>query len=504
MSDEDEPTYVKKQKVVHYGSLEEKEREKLSKGASTSSATLKGGNINVSNEYLELEDDFISRDKQLVLEEFERRKKARQIAVSTDDVEVRAHLRQLNEPICLFGEGPADRRERLRQLLARLGQDAIKKKRDDDRGVDEKERETTQTWYHEAPESLRIARYWIADYSIPRAKQRLEQARVERQIPEATRTAKSQELYKKLGAFEITCSQIGDTRPISCCQFSPDCSMIATSSWSGLCRLWLKKDLSLIRTLRGHDCTACAIEFHPLSTVSQSTSSLNLASCSTDGAVNLWNLESEEPIGNLEGHEPYRVAHVVFHPSGRFLATCCFDKSWRLWDLEANEEVLHQEGHSKAVYDISFQSDGSLAATAGWDSFGRVWDLRTGRCIMFMDGHLKEVNSVDFSPNGYQIITGSQDNTIKIWNLRQRKLEYTIAAHTNVVSKVLFEKNKGNYIMSASFDNSVKLWAHPGWTPIKTLNEPNGKVMCCDVSQDNKYIITSSFDRTFKLWEPEL
>ena len=36
--------------------------------------------------------------------------------------------------IGLFGEGPADRRERLRQLLARLGEDAIRKKKDDERG----------------------------------------------------------------------------------------------------------------------------------------------------------------------------------------------------------------------------------------------------------------------------------------------------------------------------------------------------------------------------------
>jgi len=31
----------------------------------------------------------------------------------------------------LFGEGPADRRERLRQILSVIGQDAIKKKKED-------------------------------------------------------------------------------------------------------------------------------------------------------------------------------------------------------------------------------------------------------------------------------------------------------------------------------------------------------------------------------------
>lgn len=62
---------------------------------------------------------FRARDKTALLEEFERRRKARLINVSTDDVEVKKNLRQLNEPICLFGEGPAERRKRLKEMLAR-------------------------------------------------------------------------------------------------------------------------------------------------------------------------------------------------------------------------------------------------------------------------------------------------------------------------------------------------------------------------------------------------
>lgn len=67
---------------------------------------------------MDLEEE-MSKDKQALLEEFERRKKARQVNVSTDDSEVKTNLRQLGEPICLFGEGPAERRSRLRDLLSR-------------------------------------------------------------------------------------------------------------------------------------------------------------------------------------------------------------------------------------------------------------------------------------------------------------------------------------------------------------------------------------------------
>lgn len=66
---------------------------------------------------MELEDN-MSKDKAALLEEFERRRKARSINVSTDDLEVKKNLRQLGEPICLFGEGPAERRSRLKDLLS--------------------------------------------------------------------------------------------------------------------------------------------------------------------------------------------------------------------------------------------------------------------------------------------------------------------------------------------------------------------------------------------------
>ena len=40
----------------------------------------------------------------------------------------------------------------------------------------------------------------------------------------------------------------------------------------------------------------------------------------------------------------------------------------------------------------------------------------------------------------------------------------------------------GEFLISSSYDNSAKVWAHPGWTPLRTLAGHEGKVMCVDVS----------------------
>ncbi|XP_050676491.1 U4/U6 small nuclear ribonucleoprotein Prp4 [Leptidea sinapis] len=533
MSD-DEGVVVKKPKTIHYGSLEEQEKARL---AALAAAAKEGaedsefkelGDIQISNEYMELEEE-MSRDKKALLEEFERRRKARQLNVSTDDDEVRRSLRQLAEPVCLFGEGPAERRVRLRDLLSYLGEDAINKKLEEEEARIERDRGREGTWYHEGPPSLRDARLWLAKYSLPRAKKRLIEAREDLKQPGSIRAAAKQEAQRKASAMSIYCSQIGDTRPISYCRFSSDSQMLITSSWSGLIKVWSVPDCVLLQTLKGHTCNVSAAVFHPraalpghfsdrmekmkskeadeiekMDCIEDGDKSCAMASCSYDGTVYLWNFVSEEPLATLEGHSPSRVARVAFHPSGRFLGATVYDNSWRLWDLETGTEVLHQEGHAKPVYSIAFQGDGSLAATGGMDAFGRVWDLRTGRCVMIMSGHSAEILALDWDPSGHRVASASADHQVKIWDLRRRTSLYTIPSHTHLVSDVRYQQSRGNFLLTASYDKSAKLWSNPAWHPLRTLSGHDNKVMSADISMDNKYIATCSYDRTFKLWAPDL
>ena len=64
-----------------------------------------------------------------ILSELDRKVSARRIAVPTNDLDVRIRLREIGEPITLFGERPEDRRDRLRE--------AISVKRDRDVRMDE-------------------------------------------------------------------------------------------------------------------------------------------------------------------------------------------------------------------------------------------------------------------------------------------------------------------------------------------------------------------------------
>ncbi|XP_016923363.4 U4/U6 small nuclear ribonucleoprotein Prp4 [Drosophila suzukii] len=555
MSDDDDIQYIKRQRTLHYGSLEESERKRqnaaasgataaatttagtpASSGAETRTTTGTGGQLEdidsdedyeestkktgnskqagappptaatlankIDDDYFDLETE-MERDKVALLEEFERKKRARQINVSTDDTEIKSNLRQLNEPICYFGEGPAERRRRLKELLAGLGEHAINKKQYEEEERKQQQREQDQaTWYHEGPDTLRISRLWLADYSLPRAKDRLVRAREALEVPSATRAGRMVEMQKKLQSLAPLCSQVGDTRPVSSAAFSADSTLLLTASWSGLCKLWSVPDCELKQTLRGHASYVGGVALRP-GVKADEENVVAMASGGHDGAVKLWGFNNEESIADITGHMPHRVSKVAFHPSGRFLATACYDSSWRLWDLEQKTEVLHQEGHAKPVHCLSYHSDGSVVVTGGLDAFGRVWDLRTGRCIMFLEGHLGAVFGVDFSPNGFHIATGSQDNTCKIWDLRRRQPVYTIPAHTNLISDVKYQQECGSFLVTCSYDSTTKIWSNKTWQPLKTLQGHDNKVISVDIASNSQYIATTSFDRTFKLWSPD-
>jgi U4/U6 small nuclear ribonucleoprotein PRP4 len=139
---------------------------------------------------------------------------------------------------------------------------------------------------------------------------------------------------------------------------------------------------------------------------------------------------------------------------------------------------------------------------------------------MFLEGHLKPIISIDFSPNGfvefkknnsfsfillfrYHIATGSEDNLCKVWDLRQIKNAYSIAAHQNLVSTVKFQRSDGHYLVTVSYDNTIKLWMHPVWSALFSSTGHEQKIMSADLSLDGRWIATVSYDRTLKIWSPE-
>ncbi|GAW00428.1 U4 U6 snRNP-specific spliceosomal protein [Lentinula edodes] len=446
-------------------------------------------------------------ENQVILNELERKKKARNIAVPTDDNRVRARLREIGEPITLFGERPADRRDRLIYVLSQIkharGDDGMQVDESSDESEDEEEESEFYT-----PGSLELleARRKIAEYSLPRAQKRVAQQLIDSKMELGRIVDIRKKVFGEVKKFAILGSQIGDERPISQVRFSPNNEILVTGSC----------------TLTSSDRVG-GVAWHPQATLNQSPDSVNL-----------------------------RITSVR-----DYVASASYDTSWRLWDVATSQELLLQEGHSREVYSIEFQNDGALVASGGLDAIGRVWDLRTGRTAMVLDGHVQGIYSVAFSPNGYQIATGAGDDTIRIWDMRSLKSLYTIPGHTSNISDVrFFQANdlffkkpqtpeptspdvngdtganesavssrsdtpkldkpeagsptftpeeewsyrSGLFFASGGYDGYVKLWSADDWQLLRTLTTDSGKVMSVDISSNGHMIAAGTYNRNYQLY----
>lgn len=514
---------------------------------------IRAGNVNVSDlvekEVLQLsESSKAAQEKHAqLLRRIEAEKRARNISVPTSVDEVILRLRQLNEPITLFGERLADRRERLREILSRLELEAeetgfvhqvlqdiqqqggrpleahftsaaaTSATSADAQSVtnDPNVKQEDQLFYIPIKnEELKQARTAMFAMSATRTAERLRQQRLERNAvrPEEDTTDSADaadrhaaELYVTAQKMINVSSQNGDVRPISSVQFASDGAHVATGSWSGLVKVWDATNASEIKVFRGHEDRVTGVAWHPFnafSDMSDGSDAVCLCSGSADSTVRLWSASRAEPIAVLKGHRA-RLGKVAFHPSGDYVGTTSFDHTWRLWDVATAQELLLQEGHYKEVYAIAFQNDGALAATGDLNGIGRVWDLRSGKAIMPLQGHSKQILSMSFSSNGYMLASGSDDRSVRIWDLRQRKCSYMIPAHSNLVSEVKFSPASSELLLSASYDASIKLWRTRDWKLMATLKGHDGKVMSADFAPDEKHVVSCGFDRTFKFWAHE-
>ena len=478
------------------------------------------------------------------------------MAVPTDDTRVRLRLRGLGEPITLFGEGPADRRDRLRELMTDLAERrdaaaaALGQAVDVDMGEaaspsseksaaaatgDESEAEQQEEFYTEGSPELLEARREIARYSLPRAKARVDRLREESTIPLPTHIKFRKAVKEQLHRFDLYGSQIAADRPVSICRFSPDGRTIATGNWGGGIRMLDLPSLEIQKgNWKAHTDRVGGLSWFPGATLPSSNvspSTLNLASGGGEGNVVLWPLEQDQPLATLSGHTS-RVCRVEFHPSGRYLASASFDTTWRLWDVEKTTELLLQEGHSRELFTVAFNTDGSLLASGGLDSIGRIWDLRTGRTVMILEGHIREIYGLDWGADGYRVLSSSGDGWVKCWDLRQVRCTGGIGAHKSVVSdlrwykggnnpptaaengttamdidepihKPIQPRKAGTFLATSGFDRNVNIFSADDWSLVKTLSGHSGNVLSVDVSDDARWIASCGHDRTVKLWGVE-
>ncbi len=124
-------------------------------------------------------------------------------------------------------------------------------------------------------------------------------------------------------------------------------------------------------------------------------------------------------------------------------------------------------------------------------------------------GHTGRVNCIIawFTVDGkIHILSASADNTIKLWDLENGSLIRTISGHTGSVNALRVATLWCmKCLVSASADMSIKIWDRDG-KPLKTISGHEGSVTCLnsiDAGFSRTIIVSGSADGTVRLWDQE-
>ena len=162
-----------------------------------------------------------------------------------------------------------------------------------------------------------------------------------------------------------------------------------------------------------------------------------LVSASSDITVKVWRPHSEERPATIGLHSDYVKCLASPGQHSSWVASGGLDHKIKIWDLNGGGEKLHidigeHEASAKgSVYALSVC--GSIMASGGPESIVRLWDPKSGKRITNFVGHTDNVRDILINEDGDIVMTASSDQTVKVWSITAGRCIHTLTMHNNSV-----------------------------------------------------------------------
>ncbi|KAF2089519.1 platelet-activating factor acetylhydrolase IB alpha subunit [Saccharata proteae CBS 121410] len=233
----------------------------------------------------------------------------------------------------------------------------------------------------------------------------------------------------------------------------------------------------------------------------------------------------------LQSHR-MAITSVAFHPIFTSLASGSEDGTIKIWDWELGELERTVKGHTKGVLDVDFGGPrgGTLLASCSSDLTIKLWDPSDEyKNIRTLPGHDHSVSAIRFIPSGAAgspqsgnlLVSASRDQTLRIWDVTTGYNVKTIRGHADWVRDVT-PSFDGRWLLSASNDQTARLWDANSGEPKCTFIGHEHVVECVALappaayphlaalaglkkppaaSSSAEFLATGSRDKTIKLWD---
>jgi WD40 repeat protein len=279
---------------------------------------------------------------------------------------------------------------------------------------------------------------------------------------------------------------------------------IVSGSSDGSVRIWERATGEPVRLQLGEGLTIRGgMEWNPAGTHLALVSGM-------DRLVRIWDARTGLPEHELSGHmaSPFSLS---WEPGGSRLVTCSLGGEMRIWDGETGEELGALEGpglyHRSSptgvkVHSVAWAPTGAWIATGGWDGRVGIWDWQTGESLRVLEGHGARVRSLAWDPGSSRLISGAEDGTLMVWDGETGDLLGGPLRHGEQVMDLAWAPG-GEGFASGSSDGTLRVWDVATMEPVHTLSGHEGTVRAVDWHPSGNRIVSGGDGGSLRIWEAQ-
>ncbi len=118
-------------------------------------------------------------------------------------------------------------------------------------------------------------------------------------------------------------------------------------------------------------------------------------------------------------------------------------------------------------------------------------------------GHTGVVVDASFSTDGARVVTASVDNTVRLWDARTGKEIVVLEGHREIVRSASFSPD-GTQVVTASSDDTARVWDARTGKELVVLEGDNGDVWSASFSPDGTQVLTTcEKNGKARLWDAQ-